>query len=117
VGGGQTLYCQPSHKLILILYFLFIDLKILKEFKCHNKKDKTLGIDKNSTLILCVVVLSLFSSYDIKYIYAIPTSIDRPKLIKDPISIYSVNFRSLALERSPNLNTDLAAISSPIAPH
>ena len=40
-----------------------------------------------------------------------------PKLISVPIKIYSVSFLSFALERSPNLKTDLAAISKPIALH
>jgi len=30
VGGRESKNCQPSHKLILILCFYFVDLKILK---------------------------------------------------------------------------------------
>ena len=40
-----------------------------------------------------------------------------PKLIKVPMSLYSVSFLSLALERSPNLNTNFAVINKPIALH
>lgn len=49
--------------------------------------------------------------------YNKPTYIARPKLIKVPIKIYSVSFLSLALERSLNLKTDLAAISNPMELH
>ena len=38
-----------------------------------------------------------------------------PKLIKVPINIYSVSFRSLVEVKSPNLNTDLAVIKKPTA--
>jgi|GEM_PF-1738403 hypothetical protein len=52
-----------------------------------------------------------------KYLKATPIVIANPKLSKVPIKIYSVSFLSFALERSPNRNTDLAAISKPIAYH